>query len=276
MTRGSRDRPTGMTRRQSLLLGGGAVLSAMPLFMAAAAAQSGAWQRLDEARDVVGDASPVAGGLSLDLPLLTEDGSAVPLAFHAEAAMDEADRVESVHLFAPGNPTPELADFHFSPLAGRAEIHTRVRLNESQTVIAVARMASGEVRVAEREIRVTTSGCLLRYDTYPEDGAMQARIRLPERLAPGEPAEVLTMINHPMETGLRTDASGETLPKRIIERFEARIDGEPAVTADLHRSVAANPYLRFHVAPRADSELTLEWVEDTGERVVETALLSVS
>lgn len=275
MSRVSKDRSTGMTRRQGLLLGGGAILSAMPLFAAAAAAQPGAWQRLEEARQVVGDASPVIDGLTLDLPLVTEDGSAVPLAFHAEAAMDEADRVESVHVFAPGNPTPELAAFHFTPLAGRAEIHTRVRLNESQTVIAVARMASGEVRVAEREIRVTTTGCLLRDETYPEDGVMQARIRAPERLGPGEPVEVLTMINHPMETGLRTDASGETLPKRIIERFEARIDGEPAVTADLHRSVAANPYLRFYVAPREDSELILTWVEDTGARVIETAMLQV-
>jgi sulfur-oxidizing protein SoxY len=270
------DRHTGLSRRQSLLLGGGALLASMPLFMTGAAARSEAWQRVDEARELVGDATPESGGIALELPLVSEDGSAVSLTIRVDGPMNETDHVETVHLFAPGNPTPELAVFHFTPLAGRAEIQTRVRLNESQTVIAIARMRSGELRVAEREVRVTTTGCLMRDDTYPESDLMQTRIRVPDSLAAGEPGEVLTIINHPMETGLRTDSSGETLPKRIIKRFEALLDGEPAIIAELHRSISANPYLRFHVAPREDSELTLIWVEDTGERVVETAMLQVS
>lgn len=276
MTSGNAFSAKRITRRQSLLLGGSALLAAMPLFAGGALAQSGAWQRIDAARDVVGEATPVTGNVELELPLVSEDGSSVALTVRVNSPMNESDHVEALHLFAPGNPTPELAVFRFTPLAGRADIETRIRLDKSQTVVAVAQMASGDVYLAEREIRVTTTGCLVRDDTYPEENVMQTRVRLPDSLTAGEPAEILTMINHPMETGLRTDASGETLPKRIIERFEARLDGEPALIADLHRSISANPYLRFYVAPRGDSELTLEWTEDTGESVRETASIQVS
>jgi len=265
------------TRRSCLRLGTGAALlaAALPLLPGRALAQGEAWRQVPAIRALVGEAEPVAGGIELDLPLMTENGAAVPLGVRVDGPMTRADHVEALHLFASRNPAPELASFHFTPLAGRAEVQTRVRLNESQTVIAVARMSDGEIRIVERPVQVTTVGCLMVEDGAGDDG-MEPRVRLPRELRAGEPAEILTMISHPMETGLRMDAAGNTPPERIIERFEARLDGAPALSATFYRSISANPYLRFYLAPPASAELTLEWVEDTGRRVVETAQLTVS
>lgn len=263
---------TRFTRRSVLALTGAGALALMGL--RPARAQAGAWQRLDEARAVIGEATPT-GGITLELPLVSENGAAVPLGIRVDRALDDADPVETVHLFAPRNPDPLIAVFHFSPLAGRADIATRVRLNESQTVIAVARTASGEVMVGEREVRVTTTGCLMVDDTYESANIFQMRLRAPESVAAGAAGEVLSMINHPMETGLRTNSSGETLPQRIIERVEATIGGQPVLTAELNRSVSANPYLRFFVAPTQAGTLEVVWTEDTGESVEARAEIAV-
>jgi len=236
-----------------------------------ATAAIGVWRRVETARAVVGDAAPVAGGLTLSLPLLSEDGSAVAISVEADSPMSQADYVTELHLFAPENPTPAILSARLSPLAGRAALGLRARLNKSQTVVAVARTSGGEVRVAEREIHVTTSGCLAQADTYASSDVMRTRLRVPERFARGEAGEILSLINHPMETGLRAGPDGRTLPRRIIERLEVRLAGRPVLDATFHRSLAANPFLRFYLRPDAPGPLRLAWVEDTGLRATAEA-----
>jgi sulfur-oxidizing protein SoxY len=154
-------------------------------------------------------------------------------------------------------------------------VETRIRLNESQTVVALALLDDGRALVAEREVRVTVSGCLTDAGTYAGDNLFRARVRVPERLAGGEAGPVLAMIGHPMETGLRTGPDGAVLPKRLIERFEARFDGAPVFAADFNRSVSADPYLKFQIAPPASGTLALSWREDTGHLVTAEARIAV-
>ena len=258
--------PVGFTRREALSLGA----SGLAFAALTTSAWAQAWERLEAARKIIGDAKPLTDGLVLELPLVSEDGSAVPLTVRAESPMTDDSYIQSIHLFANRNPSPEIAAFEFSPRAGRADVTTRVRLNETQTVIAVARTNKNVVLTASREVRITTSGCFSRPDTYATSQEMQARVRLPEKVQPGTPAEVLTLINHPMETGLREGADGKILPQRIIKFFEATIDGAPVFKAALYRSLAANPYLRFYVSPRSSGKIAFKWTEDTG-RVAEQA-----
>lgn len=270
-------RPAGLSARSrtaALLLAPALLLGAALAPSGLQAAEGGTWRQVEAVRAVIGEAELQDGGLELDIPLMSENGAAVPVAVRVAQAAD--DPVEVLHLFAPANPTPQIATFHFGPQAGRAEVQLRVRLNESQPVIAVARLRSGAVRVAERPVQITTVGCLAPSGDEATETEMQPRVRLPDSFRAGEPGEVLTLITHPMETGLRDGPDGTKLPKRIIERFEARLDGEAVLTAELNRSVSANPYLRFFVAPRGPGELSLEWVEDTGRRVVETARVTAS
>lgn len=259
--------PTLLNRRSLLALAGAAAVCA-PLPVRAQG--SGAWRRVPEIVALIGDVEPVEGGIALDLPFVSENGDAVPLSVAVEA-----EDVRTVHIFAPANPAPQVASFHFTALSPEAAVETRIRLNESQTVIALAFTGDGTVLVAEREVRVTVSGCLTAAGTYASDNLFRARVRAPEPLGPGESGAVLTMIGHPMETGLRPGPDGTALPKRLIERFEASLDGEPVFAADLHRSVSADPFIRFQIAPPASGVLALSWREDTGHVVTAQADIAV-
>ena len=249
-----------LSRRRALLLGGAAMMCAASPLRAQTAA---AWRRVPEIVALVGEAEPREGGVSLDLPFVSENGNSVSLSVALEGAAGGGG-MRAVHVFAPANPSPQVASFHFTPLSPVAAVETRIRLNESQTVFAVAVLDDGAVLIAGREVRVTVSGCLTNAGTYAGDALFRTRLRVPDRLAAGQSGAVLTIIGHPMETGLRPGPDGAPLPKRLIERFEASLDGELAFAADLYRSIAADPYLKFQIAPQASGTLALSWREDTG------------
>ncbi len=266
------------SRRDFLRIGGAGVVT-LGVMMASPSllARSRPWGRHEAIMDLLDGAEPETSGMTLELPSVSEDGSNISLTVGVDSAQEDGNYVESIHLFAPDNPNPEIAAFHLTPLSGQAQIATRIRLNESQRVFAVARMNDGSFRIASKDARVTVSGCLTNDATYDSSGLMQTRVRAPRSLRPGEVGEVLTLINHPMETGLREDSDGNTIPRRIIHSFVAELDGETVLRADFHPSLAANPYLRFHVKPNGSGgTLAMEWTDDEGETAREEASISVS
>ncbi|MBA2778289.1 thiosulfate oxidation carrier complex protein SoxZ [Billgrantia kenyensis] len=234
------------------------------------------WQRLEAAQSLLGDSEPHTQGLTLDLPHVSEDGSAVALTVSFDGELDEGDYIERVDLFANANPSPEIATFHLSPLSAKPEISTRVRLNETQEVIAIATSHQGERFATAREVRITVSGCLVRAGGEAPDALSNPRVSIASGLAAGEPAEVRTLINHPMETGLREDDDGDTLPRHIIERFSVSIEGDTVFEAELHQSISANPYLRFFLTPEQSGEAEFIWQDDSGETARHVAEIDLS
>jgi len=106
-----------------------------------------------------GGKQPEPGRIAIDLPEIAENGTAVPLAVTVESPMTAADRVTDVLVVADGNPNPRVAAFHFTPMSGRAEIATRIRLNATENVIVVARTGDGRFFTARKEVKVTIGGC---------------------------------------------------------------------------------------------------------------------
>ncbi len=99
------------------------------------------------------------GRMTLRLPAIAENGNAVPLSIMVESPMTAADHVKAIHVFATGNPTPEIAVFHLTPAMGRATVDTRIRLGQTQAVVAFAEMADGSLHMARAEVKVTIGGC---------------------------------------------------------------------------------------------------------------------
>jgi hypothetical protein len=79
-----------------------------------------------------------------------------------------------------------------------------------------------------------------------------------------------------METGLRTTLAGVVIPRSLIQRFVATFNRATVFEARLHGAVAANPYLRFFIAPRDSGELVLRWEEDTGRASTERVMVPVA
>lgn len=103
-----------------------------------------------------------------------------------------------------------------------------------------------------------------------------AKIRVPKAAGKGEIVEVKTLFRHAMESGRRKDEDGNTVPRRIISRFEARLNGKPVFTAELHPAIAANPYLSFFVRAEEPGELELTWTDDDGSIHRETVVLEIA
>lgn len=152
-------RSTHLTRRHVLKwLGSGVAMAAYPV-LAAGPAAAGRQETDAAIKRIVGDRKPKAGRIKIDVQLIAEDGSSVPLAVHVESAMTATDYVKAVHLFADGNPRPELASYYFTPRSGRAWAATRVRLAKSQNIIALAEMSNGDLYIAKAQVKVTIGGC---------------------------------------------------------------------------------------------------------------------
>lgn len=110
-------------------------------------------------KKIAGEKKIAEGRISLDLPNIAENGMVVPLNFDVESPMTADDHVKAVHIFADGNPNPQVADYTFTPLSPKAAAQLRVRLAKTQTVTALAVMSSGEIFSTRKEVKVTIGGC---------------------------------------------------------------------------------------------------------------------
>jgi sulfur-oxidizing protein SoxZ len=90
------------------------------------------------------------------------------------------------------------------------------------------------------------------------------RVLVPSEATKGELLEVKAIISHQMETGLRKDADGKVIPRKIINKFVCRYNGVDVFVVDLHEAVAANPFFQFYLRASESGRLDFIWQEDGG------------
>jgi sulfur-oxidizing protein SoxY len=110
-------------------------------------------------RKFAGGKEPVKGKVKLDLPQIAENGNTVPMTVSVESPMTAQSYVSEVMVIADANPRAGIITFRFSPESGAAEANTRIRLAETQNVIALAKMNDGSVYMTSQEVKVTIGGC---------------------------------------------------------------------------------------------------------------------
>jgi sulfur-oxidizing protein SoxY len=116
-------------------------------------------QMTEAIRALVGEAPLEQGKVKLELPSIVENGNAVPLTVSVDCPMTETEHVESIHLFNQKNPQPFIAAFHLGPRAGKARVSTRIRLADSQRLVAVARLNDGSFWSDSADVIVTLAAC---------------------------------------------------------------------------------------------------------------------
>ena len=145
-----------INRRQAFLLGGGFVaLTVLP--MAANAEPSNDAAEL--IKKFTGGKEAAKGKITLDLPEIAENGNTVPLALTVESPMTAENYVKEVLFVADGNPNAGVATLMFTPMSGKAEASIRIRLAQTQNVIAVAKMSDGSLFTERKTVNVTIGGC---------------------------------------------------------------------------------------------------------------------
>jgi sulfur-oxidizing protein SoxY len=110
-------------------------------------------------RNVVGGAVVQTGKVKLDVPPLVENGNTVPMTVSVTSPMTADDYVKSIHVFNEKNPQPNIGNFYLGPQVGRAQISTRIRLADSQKIIAIARLSDGSFWSVSAEVVVTLAAC---------------------------------------------------------------------------------------------------------------------
>jgi sulfur-oxidizing protein SoxY len=101
-----------------------------------------------------------AGRVRLELPRVADDGHSVPLLVRVDSPMSDSDHVRRIDLVSEKNPVPLMATFFLGPDTGRAEIESRVRLNGSQRVTAIAQLSDGSFWFDATDIVVNEAACL--------------------------------------------------------------------------------------------------------------------
>ena len=147
------------TRRQFLgLAGGAAVLGAVPAVTLRPAEATPA-MLATAIRDVVGGAVVRTGKVKLEVPPLVENGNTVPMTVSVASPMTADDHVKSIHVFNEKNPQPNIGNFHLGPRSGRAQISTRIRLADTQKIVAIAQLSDGSFWSASVDVVVTLAAC---------------------------------------------------------------------------------------------------------------------
>ena len=149
------------SRRQFLAAAGGlAAAAALPSTTAAQSIRTPLNNMPEVIRRLVGSATINKGRVKLGLPPLVENGHLVPLTVSVESPMTGAAHVKAIHVFTERNPLPEVVSFRLGPRAGRANVATRVRLADTQTVVAIAELSDGSFWSDSTHVIVTLAACL--------------------------------------------------------------------------------------------------------------------
>ena len=151
--------PATSTRRNVLrLAGSAAALGVLPVVTLRPAEATPA-MLASAIRNVVGEAKVNTGRVKLDIPPLVENGNTVPMTVSVAHPMAPEDHVRSIHVFNEKNPQPNIANFHLGPHNGRAQVSTRIRLADSQKIVAIAKLSDGSFWSASVDVVVTLAAC---------------------------------------------------------------------------------------------------------------------
>ena len=211
----------GTTRRALVRAGGaGAAVAAVWACLPPAIAATSVDAAVEEL--LAGRALVESARLHIDLPPQFEYGTTVPLAVTVDSPMTEADHVRRVSVFADRQSVPGGRERPFH--AGQ---RPRQRLDPDPAQRGQA--GGGRGRGAERWSARGSAGGRSRSPSAaaaPRPAWRSAmlmprpepRLKVPVEARRHEIVEIRTMISHWMETGLRIDAAGNPIPRRIINQ----------------------------------------------------------
>jgi sulfur-oxidizing protein SoxY len=134
-------------------LGAGLTVTVRP----AAATPEAMKEAIDQ---VVGKAAINQGKVTIEIPPLVENGNTVPCTVNVDSPMTAADHVKAIHLFNEKNPQPNVFSMRLGPRCGRANVSTRIRLADTQTVVAIAEMSDGSFWSESAHVVITLGACL--------------------------------------------------------------------------------------------------------------------
>ncbi len=202
--------------------------------------------------------------VALETPRRAEDAAVVPIAIRALFAQAQNRYIEKLWLVIDNNPSPIAAVFHFTPASGRADIETRVRVEQYTHIRAIALTNDGKLHMVTNYIKAT-GGCSAPSgkDAAAANATLgKMRLRVDDAFVAGRPALAQLMISHPNDSGLAMDQLTRTYAApHFVRSIEVRYGGKLVLGADVDFSISENPNFRFYFIPGSDEELDVKVVD---------------
>jgi sulfur-oxidizing protein SoxY len=209
-------------------------------------------------------ANASADMLVIEAPVRAEDAAVVPIAIRSRMPQTRDRYVRRIYLVIDRNPSPVGAVFDFSPLAGRADIETRVRIEEYTHVRAIAELNDGSLHQATRFVKAS-GGCSAPAGKDLQEALARigkTRFRVEGDVSYGQPALAQLMVSHPNVSGLAKDQVTHLYePAYYVRKVAVSYAGKPVMTADVDFTISENPNFRFYFVPQGPGELTAEIVD---------------
>ena len=223
------------------------------------------WQKvkksLFESRPISTDAD---GIIQLQAPARAEDAATVPIAIKTRLTQSPERYIDKVYLVIDKNPSPIAAVFEFTPDSGRADVETRVRIEEYTHVRAIAVMNDGNLYMTTQYVKAS-GGCSA--PAGKDQAAALAnvgrmKLRVEDSISLGRPALAQLMISHPNNSGLAMDQVTHLYtPPYFVRKVTVTYAGRPVMSADVDFSISENPNFRFYFIPSGEGELKAEVVD---------------
>lgn len=83
----------------------------------------------------------------------------------------------------------------------------------------------------------------------------------------GEISDIRILLQHPMETGLRKDETGQSLPAHFIQTFVLSLNDKPIVDGQLNTAISKNPLFTFRARGiKTGDKISVAWMDNLGNR----------
>lgn len=207
--------------------------------------------------------------LILEAPNRAEDAAIVPIAVRTRLPQSAERYIEKLYLVIDNNPSPLGATFTLTPTSGRADIETRVRVDQYSHVRAIAQTNTGELLMTTRFVKAS-GGCSA--PPGKDQAAAMASLGKMRFKVEGEPVEnqptlAQLMISHPNNSGLVMDQlTRHYVPSHFVRAIKVTYGDETVMSADLDFSISENPNFRFYFIPKGAGELKAEVVDSNDLR----------
>ncbi|WP_026224373.1 quinoprotein dehydrogenase-associated SoxYZ-like carrier [Methyloversatilis thermotolerans] len=209
---------------------------------------------LFDGRDIVESTDVV----ELEAPFRAEDAAVVPVVLRAKIDQKPDYYIRRMWLVIDGNPTPVAAAITIAPEAGRADIETRVRVEQYTWMRAIAETSDGKLHASSRFVRAS-GGCSAPAGKDVEEAMARLgrmKIKVDAAASAETPASATVMVSHPNLNGMQMDQVTRLFtPAHFVRRIEVSYAGQTLLTADVDFALSENPQLRFHFRPQDGGEL---------------------
>jgi len=233
------------------------------------------WPKLSKVlfgdRTIKEDAGDV---LTLEAPVRAEDAAVVPIAIRTRLEQTPEKYIRKIYLVIDKNPSPVGVVFTLTPDSGKADLETRVRIEEYTHVRAIAETNDGSLFMATKFVKAS-GGC-----SAPAGKDLEAamarlgkmKFRVDKEVAYNQPNQAQLMISHPNISGLAMDQVTRLYaPPHFVRRIDVSYAGKTILTAEVDFTISENPNFRFYFVPRGEGELKAE-VVDTNDLRFETSV----